>query len=199
MVVELGGEIFKREDNVRTWMEINLPNTYPFGVFIDVYVIMELALVGYTNVQAQTMEQNMKLKLEADIALVIKTFENKLPSLFGLKVGEGNAYCLVISTKDSWLPGFTNYTQWETSNCLGGMKVVLNEQLGTVEHQVRDSIRMNLAGHSKAQSIATSYLETSVGFLNTVSNYISDTYQDLSSSDFPAQITWQLVSKLVYQ
>eukprot|EP00957_Ditylum_brightwellii_P014525 1093411-Ditylum_brightwellii.AAC.1 len=113
------------------------------------------------------MEQNMKLKLEADEALVIKTFESKLPSLFGLKAGEGNAYCLVTFTKDSWLPGLANYAQWETSNCLGGMKVVLNEQLGTVECQVRDSIRMNLAGHPKAQSIAMSCLETSLGFLNT--------------------------------
>eukprot|EP00957_Ditylum_brightwellii_P070359 5345235-Ditylum_brightwellii.AAC.1 len=79
------------------------------------------------------------------------------------------------------------------------MKVVLNEQLGTVECQVHNSIRMNLAGHPKAQSIATSCLETSLGFLNTVGNYISDTCKDLSSSGFPAQITWQLVSKLVYQ
>eukprot|EP00957_Ditylum_brightwellii_P096698 7364784-Ditylum_brightwellii.AAC.2 len=109
----------------------------------------------------------MTLKLEADEALVIKTFENKLPSLFGLKAGEGNAYCLVTSTKDSWLPGLANYAQWKTSNCLGGMKVVLNEQLGTVEHQVRNSIRMNLTRHPKDQSIAASCLETSLGFLNT--------------------------------
>eukprot|EP00957_Ditylum_brightwellii_P122207 9319179-Ditylum_brightwellii.AAC.1 len=37
------------------------------------------------------------------------------------------------------------------------------------------------------------------GFLNIVSCFISDTYQDLESSGFPAQITWQLVTKLVYQ
>eukprot|EP00957_Ditylum_brightwellii_P169838 12927150-Ditylum_brightwellii.AAC.2 len=79
-------------------METNLPNTYPFGSFVDVYVIMECVLVGHTNVQAQTMEQNMKLKLEADEALFIKTFKNKLPILFGLKAGEGNAYCLLVTS-----------------------------------------------------------------------------------------------------
>eukprot|EP00957_Ditylum_brightwellii_P171729 13073676-Ditylum_brightwellii.AAC.1 len=114
-------------------MESNLPNTYLFRVSVHFYVIMGLVLVGYTNVQAETIEQNLKLKLETDEALVIKTFEN---SLFGLKAGEGNTYCL-----------------WETSNQLGGMKVVLNKQLGTVEHQVRNSIRMNFTGHHKAQSI----------------------------------------------
>eukprot|EP00957_Ditylum_brightwellii_P138236 10537163-Ditylum_brightwellii.AAC.2 len=146
----------------------HIPNTQPFGVFVDVYIVMELVLVGHIHVQAHTMEQNMKIKLEADEALVIKTFKNKLPSLFGLKIGEGNVYHL-----------------WETSNCFGGMKAVLNKQLETVESQVHNFIRMNLAGHPKAQSIATSYLETSLGFLNMVSNYISDTYRDLSSSDFP--------------
>eukprot|EP00957_Ditylum_brightwellii_P133019 10142420-Ditylum_brightwellii.AAC.3 len=116
MVMELGGKIFKGEDDVHAWMEIDLPNTSPFGVFVDVYTIMELVLVGHTNVQAQIMEQIMKLKLEADEALVIKTFKNKLPSLFGLKAEEGNAYHLVTSTQDSWLPGLANYAQWETSN-----------------------------------------------------------------------------------
>eukprot|EP00957_Ditylum_brightwellii_P103010 7850842-Ditylum_brightwellii.AAC.1 len=69
MVVELGDEIFKGEDDVHTWIETNLPN---IGVFIDVYVIMELVLAGHINAQAQTMEQNMKLKLKSDEALVIK-------------------------------------------------------------------------------------------------------------------------------
>eukprot|EP00957_Ditylum_brightwellii_P107632 8211510-Ditylum_brightwellii.AAC.1 len=62
---------------------------------------MELVLVGHTNVQTQTMEQNMKLKLETDEALVINIFENMLPNLFGLKAREGNAYRLVTFTKDS--------------------------------------------------------------------------------------------------
>eukprot|EP00957_Ditylum_brightwellii_P202409 15330044-Ditylum_brightwellii.AAC.1 len=119
MVMELGSKIFKEEDNMCAWMKMNLPNTYPFGVYIDVYVIMELVLVGHTHVQVQTKEQNMKLKLEANEALVIKSSKNKLPSLFGLKAGEENPYHLVTSIKDSWLPGLANYAQWETSNCLG--------------------------------------------------------------------------------
>eukprot|EP00957_Ditylum_brightwellii_P182691 13915467-Ditylum_brightwellii.AAC.1 len=119
------------------------------------------------------MERNMKLKLEAYEFLAIKTFKNKLPILCCQKMGKSNATRLVTLTKDTWLPGLGKYMQWEMSNSLGGMKIVLQEQFVTVEQQIC--------------------------FLNTISTYISDTYQDLSSPGFPSQITWLLVAKLIYQ
>eukprot|EP00957_Ditylum_brightwellii_P048722 3696936-Ditylum_brightwellii.AAC.1 len=86
---------------------------------------------------------------------------------------------MVANTKDSWLPGLTSFAQWGTSNCLGGMRIVLQDQLGTVKRQFHESIGMNLNAYQKAQDVAIECLETSLGFL--------------------AAITWQLVSKLVYQ
>eukprot|EP00957_Ditylum_brightwellii_P034930 2647186-Ditylum_brightwellii.AAC.1 len=88
MVVELGGEVFKGEEGIGVWMQSNLSNTYPFRVFVDAYVVLVLLLIGCTSVQASTMEQNMKLKLDVDEALVLKTFKNKIPCTFGQNVGE---------------------------------------------------------------------------------------------------------------
>eukprot|EP00957_Ditylum_brightwellii_P208372 15357074-Ditylum_brightwellii.AAC.1 len=42
MAVELGKASFKGKGNVWAWMEVNVPNSYLFGVFVDVYVVMEL-------------------------------------------------------------------------------------------------------------------------------------------------------------
>eukprot|EP00957_Ditylum_brightwellii_P031729 2406357-Ditylum_brightwellii.AAC.1 len=70
---------------------------------------------------------------------------------------------MVMSTKDTWLPGLTS------------------------------------RGHPKARAVAVSCLETSLGFLGLVNNFISNTYRDLESLEFPADITGQLVSKLIYQ
>eukprot|EP00957_Ditylum_brightwellii_P185973 14158878-Ditylum_brightwellii.AAC.1 len=81
--------------------------------------------------------------------------------------------------KETWLPGLTSFSQWETSNCLGGMRIVLQDQIGTVECQNRESIRMNLMGYPKASGVAVTCLETALGF--------------------PKEITWRLVTKLVYQ
>eukprot|EP00957_Ditylum_brightwellii_P000761 60372-Ditylum_brightwellii.AAC.1 len=97
---------------------------------------------------------------------------------------------MVTSTKDTWLPGLTSYGRWETPSRLGGMKVVLQQQLGTVEQQLRESIRMNLNRHPKARAVAVSYSETSLGFLGLVNNFISNTHRDLESSGFPADIAW---------
>eukprot|EP00957_Ditylum_brightwellii_P090046 6857643-Ditylum_brightwellii.AAC.1 len=71
------------ESDVRAWMEIHLLLNQPFGSFVDVYVLLELVIVGHPNLRAATMKRNMKLRLEANKALVLKTFKNKLPGLFG--------------------------------------------------------------------------------------------------------------------
>eukprot|EP00957_Ditylum_brightwellii_P016011 1206334-Ditylum_brightwellii.AAC.1 len=62
---------------------------------------------------------------------------------------------------------------------MGGLKVVIKEQLGAVEKHVRDAIRINLTGYQEAASLALSCLETSLNFVHTVSNFIEDTYCDL--------------------
>eukprot|EP00957_Ditylum_brightwellii_P082343 6261311-Ditylum_brightwellii.AAC.1 len=69
----MGSDIFKEEADMRSWAESNLPAIYPFGVFVDIFVILELALIEHINVQAATMEYNQKLDLEADEALILKT------------------------------------------------------------------------------------------------------------------------------
>eukprot|EP00957_Ditylum_brightwellii_P017188 1295680-Ditylum_brightwellii.AAC.1 len=103
---------------------------------------------------------------------------------------------MVTTTKDSWLPGIPKFEDWETNNRLGGMKVIIQHQIVHVERHFHHIIRANLTGYPNANAIAISCLETSLGFLNTTSNFITDTYRDLEVAGFPAQITWQLVSKL---
>eukprot|EP00957_Ditylum_brightwellii_P016371 1230850-Ditylum_brightwellii.AAC.1 len=129
MVVEIGSEIFKKEEDVRAWIQSALLSSQAFSVFVDVYVVLEMILLGYTSVQAATMERNQKLSLEADKALIIKTFENKLLTLFSRPMSNGSAVKMVTSTKDSWLPGISNFGALETSNRLGGLKVVIQQQI----------------------------------------------------------------------
>eukprot|EP00957_Ditylum_brightwellii_P169390 12892439-Ditylum_brightwellii.AAC.1 len=50
-----------------------------------------------------------------------------------------------------------------------------------------------------SRAVAVSYLETSLGVLGLLNSFISNTYRDLESLGFQADITWQLVSKLIYQ
>eukprot|EP00957_Ditylum_brightwellii_P147002 11191694-Ditylum_brightwellii.AAC.1 len=97
----MGWEVFKGEGDMCDWVECNLPYSYPFCIFVNVHVIMELILIGHTNVQAQTMEHIMKLNLQANRALVLKTFEQKLPTLSGRAVSDSNTTRIVILFKDT--------------------------------------------------------------------------------------------------
>eukprot|EP00957_Ditylum_brightwellii_P210990 15365639-Ditylum_brightwellii.AAC.2 len=55
MVVEIGGNIFKVKKDVNIWMQENLPSNFPFGVFVDVYVIMEIILTEHSDLQVNNM------------------------------------------------------------------------------------------------------------------------------------------------
>eukprot|EP00957_Ditylum_brightwellii_P081772 6221512-Ditylum_brightwellii.AAC.1 len=114
-------------------------------------------------------------------------------------MSDGSAVKMVTSIKDAWLPGIANFGSWETSNRLGGLKVVIQQQIGNVEKHFRTAINMNLRHNAEAHDIAISCLETPLAFLNLASTFISDTYWDLEVLGFPPQITWQLITKLVYQ
>eukprot|EP00957_Ditylum_brightwellii_P153559 11687292-Ditylum_brightwellii.AAC.1 len=60
------------------------------------------------------MEMNQKLQLEADEALVLK---------------DQRAW----QQRWSLLPGITSFSQWETSNHLCGMKIVMQQQIRIAE------------------------------------------------------------------
>eukprot|EP00957_Ditylum_brightwellii_P132201 10080327-Ditylum_brightwellii.AAC.1 len=100
--------------------------------------------------QAATMEHNQKLQLEANKALILKIFENKLPTLFSCSTTDSSAIKMLILMQDTWLPGIPLYKHWETSNQLGGLTVAIQDQIGMVERQIRESINMNLPSYLKA-------------------------------------------------
>eukprot|EP00957_Ditylum_brightwellii_P103146 7861390-Ditylum_brightwellii.AAC.1 len=102
MVIDVGGYIFEGEKDVAAWMEKSMPTDCLFGVFVDVYVIMEMVLVEHTSTQAAEMERNYKLQLAAGKALVIKTFDNKLSTSLGQKVtADSTAVNMEITTKST--------------------------------------------------------------------------------------------------
>eukprot|EP00957_Ditylum_brightwellii_P025394 1920832-Ditylum_brightwellii.AAC.1 len=72
MVVEIGGEVFKGEADVRAWVEANLPTSHPFGVFVNVYIVLELILLGQTNDQMAQQQ--------------IRSLLPGIPSYLGLQV-----------------------------------------------------------------------------------------------------------------
>eukprot|EP00957_Ditylum_brightwellii_P015125 1140200-Ditylum_brightwellii.AAC.1 len=129
MVSEIGDNIFKGKQDVALWMEEKLQDAHPFGVFVDCYVLFEMVLVGHSNVQAMKMEGNFKLKLEADKALVLKTFKNKLLMLLGEPAGDAWTIKTVETTKISWTPGLPDSEHWETKNCLGKRNLCYKSRL----------------------------------------------------------------------
>eukprot|EP00957_Ditylum_brightwellii_P175380 13350828-Ditylum_brightwellii.AAC.1 len=56
---------------------------------------------------------------------------------------------MVTFTKNTWLPDLTSFAQWESPNYLGGVLIVLQDQIGIVGCQIRESIKMNLCGYPK--------------------------------------------------
>eukprot|EP00957_Ditylum_brightwellii_P104041 7926228-Ditylum_brightwellii.AAC.1 len=63
---------------------------------------------------------------------------------------------MVTSTKDTWLPCITSFSAWERSNRLGGLKVIIQQQVSTAECHIRELINMTLREYANAHVIAVS-------------------------------------------
>lgn len=86
---------------------------------------------------------------------------------------------------------------WETKSREGGITHIIDDQIKNILCQMRDLISSRLHGKSEAIMLATTCLSISQAFVIDLSRFISDTYNDLSLSGFPAKSSWLLVTKLV--
>eukprot|EP00957_Ditylum_brightwellii_P201693 15326783-Ditylum_brightwellii.AAC.1 len=99
---------------------------------------------------------------------------------------------MVTSTKDMWLLGLTIFGQWETSNRFGGMKVVLAEQIGTVERQIWESIHMNLAESITLQLATKLIYQVFTGDLDEVHSFMQINHGTCNHVTLASRATWAI-------
>jgi len=82
--VEIEGVPFNDEQDLKVWVEQELPSSFPFGCFVDIYSFLDRIL--QTSGGLKDLEINHKLYLSEDEALTLSGFMREVPRIFGQSV-----------------------------------------------------------------------------------------------------------------
>lgn len=193
--VRFGALRFLGISDVTAWAEENLPASFPFGVFVDVYSFLERVQCfressGFSKLK--NMDVRRKLEVTADEALVIEGFKHPLPKVFS-----GNSTETTMLT--NWLPGVKTKSSWEDEHGLRGTKITIKESIVGIEACLTAIIHERLTHHVEAKALALQMLSVTITFITNLSRFISETFLRLETAGFDDKLAWDLVSKLVHR
>ena len=193
-VLEIGGFRFSGRDNLLLWASTNLPSIIPFGVFVDVYTFLNRMVDGLAGNGLHELVDQHRLGLSSDDAVTLESFQYSLPKLFGTSTKMAD----YKSSHKSWIVSMPTANYWEDVKSSMGIKDRLRKQLPNLKAQVMANINFRLGEHPVGHSLAVACLESTVSFINTLMSWVTDTHQRLTSHGYSSELSWQLVTQVLY-
>ena len=146
-------------------IEKDLPPSYPFGCFIDVYSFFNRTLQTGTG-GLKDIESRHKLSLSSDDSTNLESFTRELPRVFGRSV------TLNLSTikgaSRSSLPFLPTFKTWEDSKSKKGLKDLIKRKMVNIRDQVRSNIQNRLGNHDTVMLVAINYLDSTSSFITSL-------------------------------
>ena len=193
--INIGRFNFRSYQDLHAWAEKYLPPSLPFGGFVDVYSFLERVKSfkdAASSTELKEMETRKKLELSADEALALESFKHPLPKVFN----GGSSEDTLVTT---WLPGITSKRKWEDDYGLSGAKITIRDNIEVIRTRIESIISERLRNHKEAEALAMQLLSDTIAFLESLSRFITETYDRLALSGFGKDQSWLLVSKLVHR
>ena len=192
--VEIGGYRFVSRDHLLLWATSYLPEVIPYGCYTDIYTFLNrMIMSGFGNSLHELVNQH-KLGLAGDDAITLESFQSPLPKLFG----NTNTLSELKSSHHSSIPSMPTATFWEDPKSNMGIKDRLKKQIPNIKAQIMSNIGIRLADHPVGYSVAVACLEATVSFLNTLISWVSETNQRLTSHGYSADLSWKLITQVLY-
>ena len=118
------------------------------------------------------METRKKLALSADEALALESFKHPLPKVFN----GGSSEDTLVTT---WLPGIVSKRKWEDEYGLSGAKITVRDNIEVICSRVESIITKRLRNYKEAEALALQLLSDTIAFLESLSRFITETYDSL--------------------
>ena len=177
------------------WARDNLPGVIPFGVFVDVYTFLNRMLdSGGSDKLLHHLVDQHRLGLSGDDALTLESFQLPTPKMFG----SSSSLSALRTASRSWIGTMPSATVWEDPKTSMGIRDRLRSQIPNIREQVMSNINMRLSNHPIGRSLAIACLEGTIAFINTLSSWISDTHLRLTTHGYSSDLSWQLVTQVIY-
>ena len=89
------------------------------------------------------------------------------------------------------------YKTWEDSRSKKSLRDITKRKVSNIKAQIKKNIFSRLCSYETGMLLFVTCLDATVYFVTTLLNFISDTHQDLTDTDFSDDASWQLVTQLV--
>ena len=192
--LEIGGIKFAGRDHLLMWATTNLPLVIPYGCFVDVYTFLNRMIDSAGGNTLHELVDQHRLGLGSDDALTLESFQLPLPKLFGTS----NKLTELKASHRSWIPSMPSATYWEDPKSSMGIKDRLRKQIPNIKSQIMANISIRLGQHPVGFSLAVATLESTIAFINSLIGWVSDTYLRLTSHGYSSDLSWQLLTQVLY-
>ena len=194
--VTVGRHTFQSIKELDAWCESVFKNEpIPFGPFACPYGAYARCLTtneGTELTGLQIMDRRKSLALSPDESLVLECFQHKLPKLF---IGSNSEHKTIFAH----LPALNTRDKWEDKHRLKGIRVTIRDNKESVRTRYSSLIAQRLNKFHEAQGIARELLSDTMDFIESVNTFINDTDSRLVDAGFNPELSWDLVTKLVYR
>ena len=200
--VRLGGVTFTGKDDVGPWLDSKLESSGgipPFGLFADPQLLFHwvwVVLSCHNTNTAREIRDRVAIEMTQDKMFAIDSYQHQVPLLL---TGKKTSVVVTGGMDKSRLPQIPNFVSWDDPVGENGLKQQLAEALNLVKESLLDLIMDNFSDLPDIRSFALTMLHTSVSFIENLSTYISETYNNFKDVVGNGDSVWGLITFVVEQ
>jgi len=189
--VKIANKTFQSFDEVKTWVDINLPN-HRYGLFVDGVSIFEFFTSGHIDAETtyssfySQHRTGFKSSFEARVA---SSVQNLFPSVFGKS--DSN-----VDTAEA-LPALSSPAKWDSNDGNTGLRYQIMRNMADVELQIQETITTVLGDYLEAQHIARECLHQSKRFALELCQFITLDFQKWKHRGHSPKDAWKMTAVCV--
>ena len=205
--VQFGGYTFAGPRDVENWLENHLDSSNspmdvlpPYGLFADPHLLLHwiwVVISGSSNTSAREMRDRSAIALTQDKIYAIDSFQHYVPLIFS-----GKRISSLINTggmEKSRLPQIPTFKDWDDASGQHGLKQQINETLRHVKESLAQLIQDTFANNPELRAFTSSMMHASISFIEGVSIYMSETFNNFKDVVGDSKSVWGLVTYVVEQ
>jgi hypothetical protein len=189
--VQIANKTFQSFEDVKTWVDLNLPN-HRYGLFVDGVSIFEFFAAGHVDAETtyssfySQHRTGFKSTFEARVA---SSVQNLFPSVFGKS--DSN-----VDTAES-LPALPSPAKWDSNDGNTGLRYQITRNMADVELQIQETIATVLGDYLEAQHIARECLHQSKRFALELCQFITLDFQKWKHRGHSPKDAWKMTAVCV--
>lgn len=202
--VQFGGFTFTGTKDVENWFDHHMKDDVgqlpPYGVFADPQLVLHwiwIVISGNTYSSARELRDRDAIYMSQDKLYAVEAFQHYVPLIFS-----GKKSTAIINTggmDKSRLGQIPKFSDWDDASGQHGLKQQIADVISLVSESLSDMISERFSTSPELRAFASAMLHSSLAFIEALSTYMSETYNNFKDVVGDSKSVWGLVTYVVEQ